>query len=85
MFRTFIAAGWETLESSYAVLQAAARLPSVKAVATIGAPADPEHVLHHVSSSIDEIERDGEATVSIAGRPFRVRKQFLDDLDGREG
>ena len=66
-----------------AVLLAAAQLPTVKAVATIGAPADPEHVLHHVSSSIEEIERDGEATVSIAGRPFRVKKQFLDDLESR--
>jgi putative redox protein len=66
-----------------AVLQAAAALPSVRAVATIGAPADPGHVLQHVSSAIEEIERDGEAEVTIAGRPFRVRKQFLDDLDGR--
>lgn len=67
-----------------AVLMAATELPSVKAVATIGAPADPEHILHHVSSSIDEIEREGEATVSIAGRPFKVKKQFLDDLSGQK-
>ena len=65
-----------------AVLQAAHRLPSVRAVATIGAPADPSHVLKQVESSREEIERDGEATVRIAGRPFRIRREFLEDLDG---
>ena len=66
-----------------AVLQAAASLPSVRAVATIGAPADPVHVLEHVSSSREEIEAEGVATVEIAGRPFRVKKQFLDDLESQ--
>jgi putative redox protein len=66
-----------------AVLQAAASLPSVRAVATIGAPSDPAHVLHHVSSSLEEIERDGDAEVTIGGRPFRVQKQFLDDLESQ--
>lgn len=63
-----------------AVLQAAAELPEVRAVTTIGAPADPEHVLRHIEASADEIEERGEAEVSIGGRPFRVKKQFLDDL-----
>lgn len=66
-----------------AVLRAAGSLPSVKAVATIGAPADPAHVLEHVSSSREEIETRGEATVQIAGRPFRVKRQFLEDLDSQ--
>jgi putative redox protein len=64
-----------------AVLHAAGSLPSVRAVATIGAPADPAHVLQHVASSRPEIERTGMATVSIAGRPFNVKKQFLEDLE----
>jgi len=64
-----------------AVLQAAARLPEVRAVATIGAPADPAHVLHLVEDSAEEIERRGAATVRIAGRAFCVKKQFLDDLN----
>ena len=66
-----------------AVLHAATRLPTVRAVSTVGAPADPAHVLEHIESSREEIEREGEATVSIAGRPFRVKKQFLDDLEGQ--
>ncbi|HSM35052.1 MAG TPA: bifunctional alpha/beta hydrolase/OsmC family protein [Longimicrobiales bacterium] len=63
-----------------AVLQAAHRLPSVVAVATIAAPADPAHVLRLVESSREEIERLGVATVRIAGRAFRIRREFLDDL-----
>jgi uncharacterized OsmC-like protein/alpha/beta superfamily hydrolase len=64
-----------------AVLHAAHQLPSVKAVATIGAPADPSHVLKHMQDHEDEIRNSGEATVTLAGRPFRIRKQFLDDLE----
>ncbi len=64
-----------------AVIHAARELPSVRAVATIGAPADPAHVLKHVEDSRDEIEERGEAAVTLAGRTFRIRKQFLDDLE----
>ncbi len=63
-----------------AVLRAAEQLDSVKAVATVGAPADPEHVTHLLSSSEREIEESGEAEVSLAGRKFKFKKQFLDDL-----
>ncbi len=63
-----------------AVLRAAEQLDSVKAVATIGAPADPEHVTHLLESSEQEIEESGEAEVSLAGRKFKFKKQFLDDL-----
>jgi uncharacterized OsmC-like protein/alpha/beta superfamily hydrolase len=63
-----------------AVLAAAARVPEAVAVATIGAPADPEHVVHLLAGSRDEIERSGEATVKIGGRSFTIRKQFLDDI-----
>ncbi|MFQ5568519.1 MAG: alpha/beta fold hydrolase [Rhodothermales bacterium] len=63
-----------------AVLQAAVQLDSVRAVATIGAPYDPHHVEHLFEGSLQEIEHRGEARVSIGGRPFTVKKQFLDDL-----
>ncbi len=64
-----------------AVLHAAHRLPSVRAVATIGAPADPQHVAHLLADSRDEIEASGQATVTLAGRSFTIKKQFLDDLE----
>ena len=63
-----------------AVIPAAHQIPEVKGVATIGAPADPEHVTHNLGDGIHAIERDGEAEVTIGGRPFRVKKAFLDDL-----
>jgi len=63
-----------------AVLAAAGRVPEARAVATIGAPFDPAHVAHLVDSGRAEIEAKGEARVNIGGRPFLVRKQFLDDL-----
>lgn len=66
-----------------AVIAAAHQLPSVKAVATLGAPADAEHVGHQFHAHLDDIERDGIAEVSLAGRPFTIKKQFLDDIKGR--
>ena len=63
-----------------AVIQAAHRMESVDAVATIGAPSSPEHVAKHFESKKEEIEKEGSAIVKLAGRPFRIRKQFLDDL-----
>ncbi len=64
-----------------AVLQAAHRMDSVQAVSTIGAPCNPEHVTHLLEEDIDEIRATGEARVTLAGRSFTVRKQFLDDLE----
>jgi putative redox protein len=63
-----------------AVLAAAGRIESCRAVATIGAPSDPGHVEKLLRSSRDEIEREGVATVELAGRAFRIKKQFLDDI-----
>ena len=63
-----------------AVLAAASRIPEVKAVATIGAPADVAHIEHSFQYKVDEIEEHGEAEVSLAGRPFKIKKQFLDDI-----
>ncbi len=64
-----------------AVLAAAHRIDEVKAVATIGAPCDPAHVRENFKGKIDEIESEGSATVELAGREFRIKKQFLDDLE----
>lgn len=66
-----------------AVIVAAEQIPEVKAVATIGAPADVEHVLHQFSGELDKIARDGEAEVTLAGRPFRIQQQFIEDAKGQ--
>lgn len=63
-----------------AVLATAHKLPSITAVATIGAPADPTHVQHLFADHLDEIEANGSAEVTLAGRPFQIGKRFLDDV-----
>ncbi len=63
-----------------AVLQAAGQIASVKAVVTINAPADPVHVVRLLGSAQAEIAAKGEAQVTLAGRTFTIKRQFLDDL-----
>jgi putative redox protein len=63
-----------------AVLAAAAQIPSAKAVVTIGAPADPGHVIHNFGCKLDEIAAAGQAQVSLAGRPFTIRQEFIEDV-----
>jgi len=67
-----------------AVLAAAHQIPSAKAIATINAPCDPDHVRHLFVEAEPEIEARGEAVVSLGGRPFCIRRQFLLDLDSQE-
>lgn len=64
-----------------AVLAAAAEVPEAAAVCTIAAPAEPSHVVRLFQPSVPEIEERGEAQVLLAGRPFRIKKQFLDDIE----
>jgi putative redox protein len=63
-----------------AVLQAAHSVPSVEAVATIAAPHDPEHVTRLLDDAVEEIKSSGKARITLAGRTFTIRKQFLEDL-----
>ena len=65
-----------------AILAAAARIPEAQAVATIGAPFEPAHVTRLFdTNTLAVIDRGGEVTVRIGGRPFQIRKQFLDDVN----
>jgi putative redox protein len=66
-----------------AVLAAAGRIPEAKAVATIGAPADAAHVLKQLGGSLDQIMSEGEAEVKLAGRPFRIRRSFVEDAEAQ--
>ena len=63
-----------------AVLAAASQVPEARAVATIAACADPNHVTGLFKERIAEIHEKGEVEVALAGRPFRIRKEFLDDV-----
>jgi putative redox protein len=63
-----------------AVLAAAAHVPAVRAVVTIGAPADPGHVTATLGTAADRIDELGETEVVLAGRTFRLNRSFLEDL-----
>jgi uncharacterized OsmC-like protein/pimeloyl-ACP methyl ester carboxylesterase len=63
-----------------AVLAAAAQIPEAKAVVTIAAPSAPAHVTGLFKDEIEDIRKHGEIEVSLAGRPFRIKREFLDDI-----
>jgi putative redox protein len=63
-----------------AILAAAVRIPEAKAVATIAAPSDPAHVTHLFKDKIEDIRAQGKVEVQLAGRPFHIKREFLDDV-----
>lgn len=63
-----------------AILAAAARIPEAEAVVTIAAPSDPAHVTHLFADHVADIRAQGAVEVSLAGRPFPISRQFLDDI-----
>ncbi len=67
-----------------AVLKAAGQIDSLKAVVTIGAPFDPEHVTHNFKGAISEICKEGMADVCLGGRPFKIAREFIEDISKAE-
>jgi len=63
-----------------AALEAATRIEDCVAVATIGSPARADHVEQLLGDSSETILRDGEAEVDLGGRPFTIRRQFVEDV-----
>jgi uncharacterized OsmC-like protein/fermentation-respiration switch protein FrsA (DUF1100 family) len=66
-----------------AMLAAAPAIPEARAVAVIGAPFDLRHALHLLAAQLPEIEARGEAVVSLGGREFTIKRQFIEDLRER--
>jgi putative redox protein len=66
-----------------AALLAAARLPSLRAVATIGTPAEPEHVQGLLGGDPGELQEGERLEATVAGRSFHLPKRFFDELDAR--
>ena len=64
-----------------AVLAAAADVAEARAVVTIAAPCDPAHVVGLFKDRIGEIDTAGGIDVNLAGRPFRISRAFLDDVN----
>lgn len=65
-----------------AMLKVAPQIKGIKAVATLGAPFDPAHVTHNFGDTLDTIRDKGEAEVDLGGRPFRITRAFVEDVDG---
>jgi putative redox protein len=65
-----------------AVLAAAGRLPDVRAIATIAAPFEADHLLLQFGEALNTIEEHGESKVELGGRPFSIRRSFVEDLRG---
>jgi putative redox protein len=64
-----------------AVLAAASQLDEVESVVTIGAPSSTDHVAHLFEAKIDEICEEGEAEVNLMGRKFKIKHQFIKDIN----
>lgn len=65
-----------------AVLKAAGQVTGIRAVVTLGAPSDPEHVTHNFADALPEIHETGRAKVNLGGRPFTISREFVEDVSG---
>ena len=48
---------------------------------TIAAPCSPQHLKHLVAGEREALETRGQIDVLVAGRPFTIKKQFIEDLE----
>lgn len=64
-----------------AVLAAAHHIREARGVITLAAPSSPEHVQKQFQCDIEQLRRDGEAEVELAGRTFRLKRSFLEDIE----
>lgn len=67
-----------------AVIAAAKHIPEATGVVTIGAPADASHVMKQFKGQVETIRDIGEYSVTLAGRQFTIKKQFLDDIESHQ-
>ena len=67
-----------------AAIAAAHKIPDARCVVTIAAPYDPSHVTNLFKDQVDKIRAQGEVEVALAGRPFRIKREFLDDVAGKK-
>jgi pimeloyl-ACP methyl ester carboxylesterase len=63
-----------------AVLAAAGQAPDVRAVVTLGAPAEPRHVEHHYDALVDRVLAEGTAEWLVGGRALTLKRAFVEDV-----
>ena len=66
-----------------AVLAAAEQIPQARGVVTLNAPFDAHHVFEHFGDALERIEEEGEAEVILAGRTFRISRDFVQQGHGQ--
>jgi putative redox protein len=64
-----------------AVIRAAPKIASCRAVATINSPADPLHVTTYFADKLERIRSEGSVSVDIVGRPFPMTRALIEDLE----
>ena len=64
-----------------AAIIASSKLENIQAVVSISAPSFVKHVTKLFNSDVETINQKGFSQLSIGGRPFTIKKQFLDDLE----
>jgi putative redox protein len=63
-----------------AVIAAARDVAGVKAVATVGAPADPSTVEHQYDMVVERAVSEGEAEWLVGGRALTLKRAFVEDV-----
>lgn len=63
-----------------AMLSLAEEIESARALVTIASPSTTKHLIDHLSSSSPAIISDGQGEVTIGGRTWLIKKQFLENL-----
>jgi len=66
-----------------AVLLAAPDMQSCKAVITLATPASPKFLLEAYANQMDELEKTGFIETTIAGRTFKLNRDFFDELENQ--
>jgi len=66
-----------------AVLNAAGDIPECKAVVSIGSPATADHLLEKFPDELKQIKRNDEVTISLGGKAFQIKRQFVEDLQSQ--
>ena len=67
-----------------ASIGASGQFPSLKALATLGSPKDPRHVMRHFEENAQILERDGMVEITVAGRTYCLKKQFSEDVKAHD-
>jgi putative redox protein len=61
-----------------AAIVAASKLDNIKAVVTIGSPANVQHTARHFAGQVENLKVGENATVTIAGRQFTISGEFVE-------